>query len=136
MSKNLEKPYSDWYIGFWLRFEELCEQYRTTPQNVGERIGLSPATISQWKKTYSRFVEIVTLEEWEIDSGGTMPSVESLIKLSRYFNCTTDYLIGLNETPENYNRTIERLSEENQVKVKEYIELLALKQKQDDEKGQ
>ncbi len=26
-----------------------------------------------------------------------MPSVETLVKLARYFNCTTDYLLELND---------------------------------------
>lgn len=132
MSKSLEHPYSDWYIGFWLRFERLCDSHGITPQKVGERLGLSPSTISQWKRTHDRFLEITTLEEWEIDSGGTVPNVESLIKLSRFFNCSTDYLIGLNKAPINFNRSIENLSEKNQAKVNEYIELLALKQKQEE----
>lgn len=135
MSKELEwDPYKEWYLGFWLRFEQLCDWYSVTPQIVSKKIHVSPATISQWKTTtYTDFCKCFTLSEFE-QSKGTMPSVESLIRLSVYFGCTTDFLIGTNKHPEDLNEAIDRLSDENQKKLKEYAELLLVKQRQDEEK--
>lgn len=38
-----------------------------------------------------------TVSNWENDN--IQPSIEMLVRLSRIFNVTTDYLLGLDDTP-------------------------------------
>lgn len=130
MSKELEwGPYREWYLGFWIRFEQLCDWYGVTPQIVSNKIHVAPATISQWKTTFTDFCKCHTLSEFE-QSKGTMPSVESLIRLSVYFSCSTDYLIGTKNDwkTERIDRVIKKLSAENKEKLLEYAKLLLMKQ--------
>ena len=61
---------------FWERFYNLCEMNNKKPTPVGKEIGVSSGIISTWKKE------------------GYCPSGEMLIKISNYFNCSIDYLVG------------------------------------------
>ena len=61
---------------FWDRFYHLCEMHNKKPTRVGKEIGVSSGIISTWKKE------------------GYCPSGEMLIKISNYFNCSIDYLVG------------------------------------------
>ncbi len=61
---------------FWERFYNLCIRSGKKPNPVGKEVGLSSGIISKWK------------------SGG-IPNGETLMKLARYFNVSTDYLLGL-----------------------------------------
>lgn len=61
---------------FWERFYSLCLRNGKRPNPVGKEIGLSSGIISKWK------------------SGG-IPNGETLMKLAKYFNVSTDYLLGL-----------------------------------------
>lgn len=61
---------------FWERFYHLCEMNNKKPTPVGKEIGVSSGIISTWKKE------------------GYCPSGEMLIKISNYFNCSIDYLVG------------------------------------------
>ena len=110
------------------------------PQTVGHKIGVSSSTVSQWKKTNTDNMESMTpLGMIDVmcsfsKYNGTMPSVESLIKLADYFNCSTDYLIGTSKHSESLNRVLDCLSAENQKIVEDYANLLLLKQRKDEEK--
>lgn len=68
---------------------------------LGEQIkGLRlTRNISQVQLAKGLSVTKQTVSNWE--NNNIMPSVETLIKLARYFNCTTDYLLELND-----NRTL------------------------------
>lgn len=68
---------------------------------LGEQIkGLRlTRNISQVQLAKGLGVTKQTVSNWE--NNNIMPSVETLIKLARYFNCTTDYLLELND-----NRTL------------------------------
>lgn len=59
---------------FWDQFIELCNQHETTPNPLGRKLGISSGILSRWKT-------------------GAMPSTEMLIKLSKYFNVSIDYLV-------------------------------------------
>ena len=54
----------------------LCLRNGKRPNPVGKEIGLSSGIISKWKN-------------------GGIPNGETLMKLARYFNVSTDYLLGL-----------------------------------------
>lgn len=60
---------------FWERFYNLCLNVGSKPNPIGKQIGISSATITQWKS-------------------GAIPNGESLIKLASYFGCSVDYLLG------------------------------------------
>ena len=95
------------------RFEKLCASLGIEPEIASKKIGISNSTISKWK--------------WD-----TGPSTESLIKISDFFGCSIDYLIGRNEHSEELNRLIDQLTVENQELVEQYAKLLALKQAHDE----
>lgn len=57
------------------RFKEL----RKTQQQLADRIGLAPSAISSY------------------ESGARYPSYDVLIKYSKIFHVTTDYLLGIDE---------------------------------------
>ena len=61
---------------FWKRFYNLCLRCGKRPNPIGKEIGLSSGIISKWKN-------------------GGIPNGETLMKLARYFNVSTDYLLGL-----------------------------------------
>lgn len=64
---------------FWERFYNLCLTINKKPNTVCNELGFSSATATHWKN-------------------GTMPKGDALLSLSDYFNCTTDYLLGREET--------------------------------------
>lgn len=124
--------YKEW-CGFYPRFEDLCRSWHVNAKEISRKIGVSAATISQWKKTYENSFDIIGgVLGWT--QGGTMPSVDSIIKMSLYFNCSTDYLIGtrVDWKAEQIDRIIGRLSEENKEKLLEHAKLLLLKQEHDE----
>lgn len=64
------------FFMFWERFYSLCLRNGKRPNPVGKEIGLSSGIISKWKH-------------------GGIPNGETLMKLAKYFNVSTDYLLGL-----------------------------------------
>lgn len=71
---------------FWNRFLAECDRIGKKPNPVADHLGISSGTITGWKK-------------------GSVPQQKMLEKLSDYFGCTVDYLIGKSEC-----RTIEDAS--------------------------
>lgn len=68
--------------------KDLMEEENLNALNLAKNIGVSPSTICNYLHTeYS-------------------PNIETLIKIADYFNCTTDYLLGL----ESYNSSDKFLS--------------------------
>ena len=61
---------------FWERFSHLCDINNKKPHPLGKELGISSGVISTWKKE------------------GYCPSGEMLIKISNYFDCSIDYLVG------------------------------------------
>lgn len=64
---------------FWKRFANLCEMSNEKPNPVAKKLDISSGTVTNWKS-------------------GTLPNTEALIKLSNYFNCSVDYLLGRTDT--------------------------------------
>lgn len=60
---------------FWERFSELCDDYKTSPNAVCAKIGMSTATAAHWKN-------------------GSVPNGNVLIELAKFFQCSVDYLLG------------------------------------------
>lgn len=73
---------------FWERFYGLCLKRGKKPNPVGKEIGLSSGIISKWK-------------------AGGIPNGETLMKLSRYFDVSVDYLLGLSPQVEIQETDIE-----------------------------
>lgn len=61
------------------RFKELRKERKFTQQQLADRIGLAPSAISSY------------------ESGARYPSYDVLIKYSKIFHVTTDYLLGIDE---------------------------------------
>ncbi len=62
---------------FWERFTNLCNLQGLKPNPVATEIGIASGTLSKWKE------------------GKTFPNGETLIKISKYFDCSIDYLLGI-----------------------------------------
>ncbi len=65
-------------MNFWETYEKLCSNIGKKPTQVGRELGISPASITQWKN-------------------GSIPGGEKLVQIADYFNVTTDYLLGRTE---------------------------------------
>lgn len=61
---------------FYDRFKQLCEKKGVSCNRAVLDIGLSNATPTKWRKT------------------GAIPTGETLEKIARYFNVSTDFLLG------------------------------------------
>lgn len=64
---------------FWKRFSELCDAQGIKPNPAAAEMGIGSGTLSKWKKEK------------------TFPNGETLIKISKYFNCSVDYLLGISD---------------------------------------
>lgn len=71
---------------FWERFLTECEKVGKKPNPVAKELGISSGTVTGWKN-------------------GSTPNSRALELLSKYFNCSVDYLLGRvdNPIPKNYN---------------------------------
>lgn len=67
---------------FIQRLIHLCKEKKLKPQQLRYHINVQSATITKWTK------------------GELLPNPSVLIKLSQYFNCSTDYLLGLSDVRE------------------------------------
>lgn len=64
---------------FWERFTTLCTLHQTKPNPVAKEIGIASGTLSKWKE------------------GKTFPNGETLIRISKHFDCSVDYLLGISK---------------------------------------
>ena len=60
------------------RIKELCEEKGMNISRLEVELGFSTATIQRWKNS-------------------TTPNSSNLIKVARYFNVSTDYLLGITD---------------------------------------
>lgn len=65
---------------FYTKYEELCKAKGVSPSKAADEMNINRASVTQWKNT----PDIV-------------PSGAILLKVSKYFNVSVDYLLG-NET--------------------------------------
>lgn len=66
---------------FYDRVKEVCRKQNTTITTVLKKIGVTTASVGNWKK-------------------GTIPNGNILIKLSKELNVSIDYLLELTDNPE------------------------------------
>lgn len=84
---------------FWERFYSLCLKRGKKPNPVGKEIGLSSGIISKWK-------------------AGGIPNGETLMKLSKYFDVSIDYLLGISPQIEIQETDIEPVYSDRELKDK------------------
>ncbi|MDD6489303.1 MAG: helix-turn-helix domain-containing protein [Clostridia bacterium] len=94
---------------FWERFYNLCIKNGKKPNPLGKEIGISSGIISKWKN-------------------GSIPNGETLIVLAKFFNCSVDYLLGLEEsqpqiTEYNNSSVSNNLDEQQQKLIDNYNKL-------------
>ncbi len=82
---------------FWERFYSLCLKRGKKPNPVGKEIGLSSGIISKWK-------------------AGGIPNGETLMKLSKYFDVSIDYLLGISPQIEIKETDIEPVLSDKELK--------------------
>lgn len=59
------------------RIKEVRESKGLSQTIVAEKLGVSKQSVANW------------------ENGNVMPSIDMLIKISRYFNVSSDYLLGM-----------------------------------------
>ena len=91
---------------FYDVFCELCKQRGLTPSGAAGKIGFNRASITVWKNT------------------GKAPKQEILLKISDYFQVSTDYLLGISSRRE---IDVTGLDEEEILFVSQLVELLRKK---------
>jgi len=85
------------------RIKELRESHKMTQKLLGERVGVTKGAISAYETT-DRY-----------------PSYEVLLRIAAVFHVSTDYLLGLEDTPK---VSLEGLSENNVRLVLDLVEAL------------
>ena len=68
-------------VKFGERLSEQMFYKQATPDSLAERLGLNKYDIYHWQKGNGKF----------------MPKVEALVTLADYFECSIEFLIGLEE---------------------------------------
>lgn len=63
------------------RIAEMRTSFRWSQVHLAQRLGVAKQTVSNW------------------ENDNIQPSIEMLVRLSRTFGVTTDYLLGLEDTP-------------------------------------
>ena len=63
---------------FYVQVDKLSKEKRTTPTAVTLELGYSKGSMSHWKK-------------------GKPPNCDIVINFAKYFDVSTDYILGLNE---------------------------------------
>ena len=61
------------------RLKDLREERNITQYELAKQTGISTACINRWEKTLR------------------LPNIDSIIILCKFFNCSADYLIGLED---------------------------------------
>ena len=61
------------------RLKDLREERNITQYELAKQTGISAACINRWEKTLR------------------LPNIDSIIILCKFFNCSADYLIGLED---------------------------------------
>ena len=64
------------------RIRQLRESRGMSMQQLADKLGLAKSSVAKW------------------ELGMTQPTVGNLLAMSRFFNCSTDYILGLESPPE------------------------------------
>lgn len=102
---------------FKKRLRLLRKKYGVTQQTLADALNLSSSTIGMYEQ------------------GRRDPDTETICALAKFFGVTTDYLLGISETPKYSFKPeslsllceIEELSDSSKEYLREYIRLLKLK---------
>lgn len=96
---------------FYERFKKLCEEKNTTQTDVLRKLKLSTSSGGAWRR-------------------GAMPNGDAVIKLSKYFNVTTDYLL-LGEKNAVYESKYDKLTTKQKANInftmEQYVQFNKLK---------
>lgn len=76
---------------FWERFYDLCLKNDVSPNAVCSELELSNSAATHWKK-------------------GVIPKADAVLKVSYYFDCSTDYLLGRSN---NLEKSTEKVKKED-----------------------
>lgn len=68
---------------FWQRFYDLCISANSKPNPIVKRLGIASGSVTAWKS-------------------GTIPDREALVKISDFFDCSVDYLLGRTDNPKSH----------------------------------
>ena len=85
------------------RLQEQRKQLKLPQKEVAERIHVSPSVISNY------------------ESGEHSPSLENLIALAHAYNCSTDYLLGLESSPVSKPLDTSMLTEQQQKLLQDFL---------------
>lgn len=110
---------------FWQRLYDLCKENNTSPTQVVKELGIAQGMVTKWKN-------------------GTEPNAKALLKISKHFEVSTDYLLGIDEkknkaTPEEQPISPKQkllldvsadMTDEDIKKLIEYADLLNLRHNQ------
>lgn len=70
------------YMIFYKRIRQLRLLNKLTAREFGEIFNISPSTVSLY------------------ESGKRVPSIDLIVKIAKYFNVSTDYLLGVTSIPD------------------------------------
>lgn len=70
---------------FYERYTSLCDNKEVAPSKVAIECGFNKGSVSVWKRKYQEGKDV-------------KPSSEILIKLADYFDVSTDFLLGKNNS--------------------------------------
>lgn len=112
-------------MNFSIRLKQLRQKHKMTQSDLAKILGLKPTAISNY------------------ESERNEPSFDKLIVLSKYFDVTIDYLLGLSDAylpvgGEVLDRDIveffdlyQQLTPEHEIELRKFTEYLIYKQKQE-----
>lgn len=69
-----------------MRIESMRGYRRMTQEELGGMVGVTKATVSNWEK------------------GRRVPRADDIVRLCRALECTSDYLLGMVERPDDHVR--------------------------------
>jgi len=78
---------------FGQRLEQLLNEKGIQQTTLAEHLNMANSTISQWK------------------TGKRSPDIESLMKIAKFLNCTTDYLLGMSNSQHSPNSPKDEVDE-------------------------
>ena len=88
---------------FWLRFLEFCDMRGKKSTTVAAEMGFRASTVQMWRK-------------------GSIPNADALIKISKYFRCSIEYLLGVFDADEErFIRNMINLDNDARNKVIDYL---------------
>ena len=76
----------------------------------------------------AEFLQVSRTTYTQYETGVSEPSLDTLKKLASFFNVSTDYLLGVSDTPTLPTNKYSDLSPDGQKDVEEYADMVRLKE--------